>query len=108
MLELPPGMQGSFDGVLVVNASTPPKSTGLVVERSPLGAAQQFMLDQDTGGAIRAAGRTDLYTGVGDEAEKLAGEQLSEGELYYLVVKEHLVPQYLNRGAGANYSADSD
>lgn len=77
-------------------------------QRSPLGAAQQFMLDQDTGGAIRAAGRADLYTGVGDEAETLAGEQLSEGELYYLVVKEHLVPQYLNRGTGANYSADSD
>jgi len=31
-----------------------------------------FALDQDTGGAIRAAGRCDVYMGVGDDAGKLA------------------------------------
>jgi membrane-bound lytic murein transglycosylase A len=46
-----------------------------------------FMLDQDTGGAIRAAGRTDIYMGVGPQAEQLAGQQLHAGELYYLAVK---------------------
>jgi membrane-bound lytic murein transglycosylase A len=46
-----------------------------------------FMLDQDTGGAIRAAGRADIYMGVGPVAENLAGRQLNEGELYYLAVK---------------------
>jgi membrane-bound lytic murein transglycosylase A len=46
-----------------------------------------YMLDQDTGGAIRAAGRADIYMGTGPGAEELAGRQLSEGELYYLAVK---------------------
>jgi membrane-bound lytic murein transglycosylase A len=46
-----------------------------------------FMLDQDTGGAIRAAGRADMYMGIGPGAEELAGRQLNEGELYYLAVK---------------------
>jgi len=46
-----------------------------------------FMLDQDTGGAIRAAGRCDIYMGVGPEAERIAGHQLYEGRLYYLAVK---------------------
>jgi membrane-bound lytic murein transglycosylase A len=46
-----------------------------------------FMLDQDTGGAIRAAGRADIFMGIGPGAEELAGRQLSEGELYYLAVK---------------------
>jgi membrane-bound lytic murein transglycosylase A len=46
-----------------------------------------FMLDQDTGGAIRAAGRADIYMGIGPVAEDLAGHQMNEGELYYLAVK---------------------
>jgi membrane-bound lytic murein transglycosylase A len=50
-----------------------------------------FMLDQDTGGAIRAPGRTDIYMGVGDQAERMAGYQLHEGELYYLAIKPELV-----------------
>ena len=53
-----------------------------------------FMLDQDTGGAIRAAGRADIYMGTGPQAESLAGKQLHEGELYYLAVKpERMAPQ---------------
>jgi membrane-bound lytic murein transglycosylase A len=52
------------------------------------GPWHQFMLDQDTGGAIRAAGRCDLYLGVGDEAERRAGDQLGEGELFYFAVKQ--------------------
>ena len=54
-----------------------------------------FMLDQDTGGAIRAAGRCDIFMGIGDEAEALAGHQLSEGELYYIALKPELVQRYL-------------
>jgi membrane-bound lytic murein transglycosylase A len=49
-----------------------------------------FALDQDTGGAIRAAGRCDLYLGVGDEAGKLAGQTYQEGRLYYLFLKPGL------------------
>jgi membrane-bound lytic murein transglycosylase A len=45
---------------------------------------QKLMLDQDTGGAIRTAGRADIYFGVGDEAEVIAGATRAEGQLYYL------------------------
>ena len=46
-----------------------------------------FMLDQDTGGAIRAAGRCDIYMGVGPDAERLSGQELQTGRLYYLAVR---------------------
>jgi membrane-bound lytic murein transglycosylase A len=46
-----------------------------------------FALDQDTGGAIRAAGRCDVYMGVGDRAGELAGGTYREGQLYYLFLK---------------------
>ena len=48
---------------------------------------QRFMLDQDTGGAIRAPGRADIYMGEGDEAETLAGGQYAEGRLYYFFLR---------------------
>ena len=47
----------------------------------------QWMLDQDTGGAIRAPGRADLYLGAGNRATALAGEQAEEGRLYYFFLK---------------------
>ena len=49
------------------------------------------MLDQDSGGAIRAAGRCDLYMGVGPQAEQLAGHQLYPGRLYYLALRPEAV-----------------
>jgi membrane-bound lytic murein transglycosylase A len=52
---------------------------------------QAFALDQDRGGAIRSAGRADLYMGIGDQAENLSGVQLSTGRLYYLAVKPELM-----------------
>ena len=55
------------------------------------------MLDQDTGGAIRAAGRCDIYMGIGPEAEGLSGRQLNEGRLYYLAVREELIARYLSQ-----------
>ena len=48
---------------------------------------EQLMLDQDTGGAIRAPGRGDIYMGIGLEAEGLAGHQAAEGQLYYFFLK---------------------
>jgi len=50
-----------------------------------------FALDQDTGGAIRAAGRCDVYMGVGDESGELAGRTYEEGRLYYLFLKPQFV-----------------
>jgi membrane-bound lytic murein transglycosylase A len=48
---------------------------------------RQLMMDQDTGGAIRAPGRADIYFGVGGPAETLAGGQAAEGRLFYLFLK---------------------
>jgi len=47
----------------------------------------RFVLNQDTGGAIRGAGRADLFWGSGDYAEIAAGHLKHEGELYILVKK---------------------
>ncbi len=55
------------------------------IAKQPYGG---FALDQDTGGAIRAAGRCDLYMGEGDQAGRLAGQTYQEGRLYYLFLKE--------------------
>jgi membrane-bound lytic murein transglycosylase A len=55
------------------------------------GPLYQYMVDQDTGGAIRAAGRADIYYGVGPRAEWFAGRQFAEGRLYYLILKPERV-----------------
>jgi membrane-bound lytic murein transglycosylase A len=47
-------------------------------------AVNRFLFDQDTGGAIRTAGRADIYLGIGPEAEEAAGGTRVEGQLYYL------------------------
>ncbi|MEK7269599.1 MAG: MltA domain-containing protein [Planctomycetota bacterium] len=49
---------------------------------------RQFVCDQDTGGAIRAAGRADIYIGRGPLAKRIAGRTESEGFLYYIFLKE--------------------
>ena len=47
----------------------------------------RFVLNQDTGGAIRGAGRADIFWGSGAYAEAAAGHQNHEGELYILIKK---------------------
>ncbi len=47
----------------------------------------RFALDQDTGGAIRGAGRADLFWGNGDHAEIAAGHMKHPGKLYFLILK---------------------
>ncbi len=56
----------------------------------------QLMLDQDTGGALQAPGRADIFMGIGTSAEILAGGQYAEGHLYYLFLK----PQYVEEWKG--------
>ncbi len=53
----------------------------------PLG---RFVLNQDTGGAIRGPGRVDLFWGSGLYAETAAGYMKHEGTLYFLVLKRDL------------------
>ena len=75
-----------------------PSAGGTGADSSDSSGYRGFMLDQDAGGAIRAAGRCDLYMGVGPDAEQSAGRQLYPGQLYYLALKPEWVPQYLGAG----------
>ncbi len=54
----------------------------------------EYMCDQDTGGAIKAPGRADIFMGVGPTAEILAGGQYAEGRLYYFFLKPQHVAEY--------------
>jgi membrane-bound lytic murein transglycosylase A len=65
-----------------------PRPIGMDVAKRPYTG---FALDQDTGGAIRAPGRCDVYVGVGDEAGKMAGQVYEEGKLYYIFLKPELM-----------------
>jgi membrane-bound lytic murein transglycosylase A len=47
----------------------------------------RFILNQDSGGAIKGAGRADIFWGSGPYAELAAGHLKHEGELYFLMKK---------------------
>jgi membrane-bound lytic murein transglycosylase A len=47
----------------------------------------RYVLDQDTGGAIKGAGRVDLFMGTGQLAGDRAGLINASGGLYYLLLK---------------------
>ncbi|HEV8112146.1 MAG TPA: MltA domain-containing protein [Planctomycetota bacterium] len=66
---------------------------GRVGKGSEARELHRFMLDQDTGGAIRTAGRADVYLGIGPEAERSSGATRVEGQLYYLFLKDGVAPQ---------------
>lgn len=61
-----------------------PTASGTITNHSYSG----FAMDQDAGGAIRAAGRCDVFLGTGPEVGELAGRTLAEGKLYYIFVKQ--------------------
>ena len=71
-------------GCLAFLRTTLPQAAGGAVVKQVYSG---FALDQDTGGAIRAAGRCDVYMGEGDLAGQLAGQTYQEGRLYYLFLK---------------------
>jgi membrane-bound lytic murein transglycosylase A len=47
-----------------------------------------YVLDQDTGSAIKGAGRVDLFLGAGANVQTEAGLVNNPGSLYYLLLKE--------------------
>lgn len=75
----------------------PRGALAFVQSRKPLAAGQKeiaewvpfsrFVLNQDTGGAIRGPGRADLFWGDGPYAELAAGHMQHPGHLYFLVRK---------------------
>src|SRR5665213_3468602 len=83
----PPGM------VAFASAGAPadPGAVSLSAPTLPVNDFAGFLLDQDRGGAIRSAGRCDIYMGIGDRAEQTAGYQLDLGALYYLAIKSEFI-----------------
>jgi membrane-bound lytic murein transglycosylase A len=74
----------------------PPGALAVIQTRLPYRDAQQtlqfrnashFVLDQDTGGAIKGPGRVDLFMGTGARAKENAGVVNTPGQLYYLMLK---------------------
>ncbi|MDZ7957819.1 MAG: murein transglycosylase A [Aulosira sp. DedQUE10] len=47
----------------------------------------RYVLDQDTGGAIKGPGRVDYFLGTGKLAGDRAGVTVSNGQLFYLLLK---------------------
>ena len=47
----------------------------------------RFVLNQDSGGAIKGAGRADIFWGRGPYAELVAGHLQQDGDLYILIKK---------------------
>jgi len=54
-------------------------------KKGPEVAKSFFVLDQDTGSAIKTPARADVYFGIGDEAMHKAGSLNTYGRLYYLL-----------------------
>ncbi|AQT69903.1 Membrane-bound lytic murein transglycosylase A precursor [Anaerohalosphaera lusitana] len=95
---------------LVFMSSKMPRSIG---GRTVTSNYTGFVLDQDTGGAIRAPGRCDVYLGQGEEAGRLAGQVYHEGKLYYLFLKPEHMPSNVfaspddSSGAGTGGSSNT-
>lgn len=77
-------------------ALMPPGALALIQTQLPVLNAQRqleqrsvnrYVLDQDTGGAIKGAGRVDVFMGTGEQAGNKAGLVNSTGQLYYLLLK---------------------
>jgi membrane-bound lytic murein transglycosylase A len=73
----------------------PPGALALIQAKIPDASGQpvsqpvsRYVLDQDTGGAIRGAGRVDVFMGTGVSAGDRAGLINGTGQLYYLLLKD--------------------
>lgn len=74
----------------------PPGALALIHTQIPFANARgqfeyrtvsRYVLDQDTGGAIKGLGRVDYFLGTGNLAGERAGLTVSHGQLYYLLLK---------------------
>ncbi|MBW4424605.1 MAG: MltA domain-containing protein [Nostoc desertorum CM1-VF14] len=75
---MPPG------ALALIRASIPfTNFTGKMEER----IVSRYVLDQDAGGAIKGAGRVDYFLGTGKIAGDRAGVTVSNGQLFYLLLK---------------------
>lgn len=75
---MPPG------ALALIHTSIPfVNTTGKIEHR----IVSRYVLDQDTGGAIKGAGRVDYFLGTGKLAGDRAGVTVSNGQLFYLLLK---------------------
>jgi membrane-bound lytic murein transglycosylase A len=75
---MPPG------ALAIIRSSFPFINQGKIEQR----LVSRYVLDQDTGGAIKTPGRVDYYIGVGKQAGDRAGSIVNKGEIYYLLLRE--------------------
>jgi len=75
---MPPG------ALALINTKIPYQNPGGKLEQI---AVSRYVLDQDTGSALKGPGRVDLFMGTGDLAGDRAGLINATGELYYLLLK---------------------
>ena len=75
----PPG------ALAIIQTQIPQKTTTGKLLQQP---ATRYVLDQDTGSAIKGAGRVDVFMGTGVLAGDRAGLINSNGQLYYLLLKK--------------------
>ncbi len=71
-----------FKGLLSFIEAQRPK-----VQNIPFKPFSRFVIDQDTGGAIRGKARVDIYFGEGDYAQLAAYNTQHRGDLYFLMLK---------------------
>jgi len=76
---MPPGALA-----LIINSFPYPTSRGKLESR----LVNRFVLDQDTGSAIKGPGRVDYFMGSGELAGDRAGISGGNGLLFYLLLKE--------------------
>jgi membrane-bound lytic murein transglycosylase A len=91
-VELTPGRSIALDRRLF-----PPGALAFIETKKPLISGDgtirkwtvlsRFVLNQDTGGAIRGPGRADIFWGNGPYAEIAAGHMQEFGSLYFLILK---------------------
>ncbi len=75
---MPPG------ALALIQTRFPYYNSAKTIEQQPV---NHFVLDQDTGGAIKGPGRVDIFMGTGDKAKARAGLINTPGRLYYLLLK---------------------
>ena len=94
-LKLTPGRSIALD-----RKTFPLSALGFIVTKKPLidgggnisswSKFNRFVLNHDTGGAIKGPGRGDIFWGTGKYAEIAAGYMQHKGDLYFIVLKPDL------------------
>lgn len=75
----------------LINFETPPHAQNFFTPSSSK-VTSLFVLNQDTGGAIRGTARVDLFVGAGEGEEQISGSMKQGGNLYFIVKDLSQIP----------------